>query len=819
MRERMIKIRNIILHIIFLIIVFIAAVFVFERMINQVTPDVAGTMADSTFPLVYMQKNGVNFNCLNGYAGEMDVSYIRDSITPLDSNRELDICIQTFSTTVDGVSYEVTSLDGLETMENTKVVKLQKDSDTLSATLTLQNKMLMNQEYMLKIQLNCGGRNIYYYTHVLLADGLHTQDYLNYVSGFYDKCVNKTDLNSIGAAVEPDETTDEEATLAFMDIHDSVPQLTWSNLNPQIYYKPTPRLTEINGNTATLTMEYRIASVNTSGITEVYNVREYYRVRYTDSRVFLLNFERTTEEVFNPENNVLQDKGINLGITDKQVNYKADGKNRFIAFVQEEELWTYDINAGKLTQIFGFPQKENMDYRDFYDRNDIRILRVENNGDVWFTVTGYMNRGNHEGENGVALYHYDAGSAMVDEKLFLASMESAELLMRDVNSLAYISEDGTKFSVLLEEKVYQINVTNRIYDVKVDNVANNCYAASASGRYFSWLKEGEEYNSQTLCVMDVETGNVREIACKSKERIRPVGFMNEDIVYGIANASEVIAEHGGNGVFPMYKLMIEDGDGNEIKHYEPTGYYVTGTKQTDNMLTLTLALKTGNNFTESTEDHIVNTDTVDSVAMGVATKTSSRKQTEVVLRVGTTVSTRNPQIVKSKIITYETSRTLDIPVNHDRQKLYYVYAKGTLDSIFTYPNEAIVRADDTVGVVVDSEEAYVWVRGDKGNSAELDLAKLPGIVTTGIMDTDKLEGSIGKKVVDLSGCTLDEVLYFVSHGRPVIALTQDGPKTIVGYDEYNVYLVDPNGTEWYYSGMNDSTEMFEKAGNVFISYL
>ena len=532
-----------------------------------------------------------------------------------------------------------------------------------------------------------------------------------------------------------------------------------------------------------------------------------------------MNFERTTDEIFNPENNVLENKGINLGITDKQVKYKTDVKNRYIAFVQEKELWSYEINGGKLAQIFGFPQKENMDYRDFYDRNDIRILRVENDGDVWFAVTGYMNRGNHEGDNGVAVYHYEAASAMVDEKLFLTSMENPELLMRDVNSLAYISEDGTKFSVLLEGKVYQINVANRNYDVKVDSVANNCCAASASGRYFSWLEEGEEYNSQTLCVMDMETGNVREIESQGTERIRPVCFMNEDLVYGVANVSDIIAEHGGNGLFPMYKLTIQDGEGNEIKQYERNGYYVTGTEQTDNMLTLTLAMKVGDEFTESSEDHIVNTDTVDSVAMGVATKTSSRKQTEVILRVGTTISTRNPQVVKSKIITYETSRTLEIPVNHDRQKLYYVYAKGTLDSIFTYPNEAIVRADETVGVVVDSEETYVWVRGDKGNSAELDLVKLPSIVTTGIMDTDKLEGSIGKKVVDLSRCTLDEVLYFVSHGRPVIALTQDGPKTIVGYDEYNVYLVDPNGTEWYYSGMNDSTEMFEKSGNVFISYL
>ena len=65
----------------------------------------------------------------------------------------------------------------------------------------------------------------------------------------------------------------------------------------------------------------------------------------------------------------------------------------------------------------------------------------------------------------------------------------------------------------------------------------------------------------------------------------------------------------------------------------------------------------------------------------------------------------------------------------------------------------------------------------------------------------------------------DQVLYFVSHGKPVIAQTQSGPVTIVGYDEYNVYLMDPGGTEWYYSGMNDSTAMFESAGNVFISYI
>ena len=571
MRDTLRTVRNVFLHILILLVIFVGAVIAFSRMINQVTPDVAETMSNSTFPLVYMQKDGVNFNCLHGYAREMDVSYIRDGITPLDSNRELDIQIQAFSTSIDSVSYEVLSLDGTESLENTKVVKLQKDDDYITATLTLQNKMLMNQEYILKLQVNSGGRDIYYYTHVLLADGLHTKDYLNYVSGFYDKCVNKTDEQSIGTAVEPDETTDEEATLAFMDIHDSVNQLMWSDLNPQVYYKPTPRLMEINTNTATLTLDYRIASVNSSGITEIFNVHEYYRVRYTDSRVYLLNFERTTDEVFNPENSVIQDKGINLGITDKDVEYATDEKNKIIAFVQEDELWTYSISAGKLVQVFSFPQKENMDYRDFYDEHEIKILRVSTEGDVWFAVSGYMNRGNHEGENGVGVYYFEAATAMVDEKIFLSSMESPEQLQRDVDTLAYISEDESDFFVYLEGTVYRIDLNGRYYDMLVSGVAENCYAGSESGRYFCWLKEGQEYDSSTLCVLDVQTGETREITCGSNERIRPVAFMGEDLVYGVAYTQDIDVEHGGNGIFPMYKLVIQDSEGNVIKNYEPMG--------------------------------------------------------------------------------------------------------------------------------------------------------------------------------------------------------------------------------------------------------
>lgn len=139
--------------------------------------------------------------------------------------------------------------------------------------------------------------------------------------------------------------------------------------------------------------------------------------------------------------------------------------------------------------------------------------------------------------------------------------------------------------------------------------------------------------------------------------------------------------------------------------------------------------------------------------------------------------------------------------------------------MYTYPNDAIVEADRLFGVVVNQAQDYVWVRGDKVDQTEIPMKDIPEAVKSGATDPAQLKIGIGRQIVDLSGCTLDEVLYFVSHGRPVIAQTKDGVKIIVGYDEYNTYLMDPGDTEWEYYGMQDSTDLFSESGNVFLSYL
>ncbi|MDO4475353.1 MAG: hypothetical protein Q4B59_01025 [Lachnospiraceae bacterium] len=814
MKGGLAKLRNILLHIVVLSVVFVVSVLLFSRSVNTHTPDTADTMEKSTFPLVYMMRGGVSFNCLHGYAQEMDVSDLRENITPLTSDHEIDIAIQSFSAAVDSVSYKVMDLSGEETLENTQVVKLENESDLLKATLSIQGRIRMNQEYALQLEVVSGGRRIYYYTRILLADGLHTDEYLNYVSGFYDKTVNRADLGSIGQAVEPDETTDEEKTLAYADIHDSVEQLTWAGLKPQLYYKPTPQIREINTSTASLTLDYRIAAMNAEGETEVYNVSEFYRVRFTDSRVFLLNFERTTDEVFDPENQVMEQTGIRLGITGKEIQYQADARGRVVAFVQENALWTYERSTSKLTQVFSFPQKENMDARDFYKASAIRIMKVEENADVWFAVAGYMNRGSHEGENGLVLYRYAADTDMVEEIVFLSSQSSYDQLIRDAQTLCYLTEDETVCYALMQERLFKINILNRTYEFAGENIQTGCSVGSGNGRFFAY-QTGGEYDSQAICLMDLETGNRIDIPAGSGERIRVICFMGEDLVYGLARDEDLKLGDLENGYFPMYRLEIVDGMGRGQKTYEQPGVFVTGTERSRHMLTLRRAsVGEGGRLSPVSEDQIMSTQE-DLGGIGTATQYSNRKQTQVYLRVGGTVSDRSPEVIYSKIIRHAASHTVAIPVNKEMAGRYRVYAHGKLYAQFTRLNEAIACANREVGVVVDRQMDYLWVRGDRKVKADIALEKLPAGMAAGISTAEEARAAFGERAEDLTGCSLEEVLFFVSRGIPVAAVTANGPVTIVGYDEYNTHLLDPNGEEWYYYGINDSTQMFEEAGNRF----
>ena len=73
--------------------------------------------------------------------------------------------------------------------------------------------------------------------------------------------------------------------------------------------------------------------------------------------------------------------------------------------------------------------------------------------------------------------------------------------------------------------------------------------------------------------------------------------------------------------------------------------------------------------------------------------------------------------------------------------------------------------------MLNRTQQYVWERGNKKTKMQIDTEGIPESVLQGTYDIKTLKKSLKKTgtVIDLSGCSLDSVLYEISAQRPVIA--------------------------------------------------
>src|SRR5699024_5026988 len=174
------------------------------------------------------------------------------------------------------------------------------------------------------------------------------------------------------------------------------------------------------------------------------------------------------------EQNLVSNGKINLGITDTDVQYMSDSTGTILAFVQQGDLWSYNIETNKMTRVFSFRDTGSNDERNDINQHDIKIVRVSENGDIDFILYGYMNRGQHEGQVGTSVYHYSAEQNAMEEKFFLRSLKSYEFLREDIEKLAYFSQDGNLY-LLLEQTLYKFQMEDKTYEAVQEQIEDDCF--------------------------------------------------------------------------------------------------------------------------------------------------------------------------------------------------------------------------------------------------------------------------------------------------------------------------------------------------------
>ena len=839
---------------IFFGVVLFAALFLFETVMNLGNTDMTADMAPASYPLVYMNVSGELVNCLHGYRNEMEAAYMRDTITPLENGRDMGITVEKFGTGIAGISYQIRSSDGSRLIEETEITDYEETENYLTAYFTVKDLLEQGKEYNFIIRLDLeSGRDVRYYTRILLGQDYHVWEKTEFVKKFHEDTFDKANVEQNLAMYLESNREGDNSSFAKVDIHSSWSQVTWGNLAVQKISEAVIDIKEMMPQTASFQIHYEV-EIPYEGRREKYLVTEYYRIRYTTDRMYLLDFERKMNQLFDEKKSVYNSNKISLGIqgADQIELTECDGGNIF-AFAAGNRLLSYNVADNKLALLFSFQDEDNHDRRTVYDEHRIKVLNVDEAGNVQFVVYGYMNRGRHEGENGVQVSYYNSSQNTVEEMAFIPYTKSPELLELDMSRLSFAGNNN-RFYMMVDSTIYEMNLSSKQCHVIAENLDGDSFRVSENGKMLAWV-EGGRYAAQSMQFMNLMSGKRMTVEADYGEYVQPLGFMGDDLIYGIADKRDVAMDSSGRTFFPMHTIRIQDEKENILKEYSIPDIYVTSCSVQENQIMLYRVKKEIDEaggelvYVEETNDQIMYSKKEDVGKNLVETIVVDVMETLTQIAVKDTINTDTLQLLTPREVLFEGENKIVLQDEKETVKRYFVYTIYGLTEVYTEEAAAVNRAYEAAGVVTDDTGNYVWYRGNRvvrnqimkitgGEAADETASELAVCLNTilefegvnrstqymldsGMTTVEILEENIPDiQVLDLTGCALDAILYYTNQDIPVLTTLEDGSALLItGFNELNIVVMDPKDGTVYKVGMNDATEMLTENGNRFITYM
>lgn len=819
-----------------LAIVFVLALIGFGHYTNRGHADMTADMGAATLPTLSFTVEGQEINLLEGHVSEMDLAAVRDRITPLDGDGNLTINIQKYDEKISSLTYEVCMLS-----DSSTVLQMTEDKVGDSLKVHLSNALEGLSEAMLRIRLELeSGEHIFYYTRVTNAPNLYFAENLEYVKTLHTNILGKLDADSVKKVMESNEQGDN-TTLKHVTIHSDLEHITWGKLRPELIGDVKWNIAEAKEAYTSIQLKYRVKCAGDNNEEEVYQVKEFFRVRCVDEKFYLLSYDRELEEEFDATNVVLMSKGIILGVTSPDIQYKVNDKGTIAAFVQANELWSYHKEEDEFALVFSFADSEKEDIRNRHDRHSLKILSMENNGNLTFAVYGYMNRGAHEGESGVAIYYFDLARNVVEEKAFIPSNQSHVAIEKELGKLAYYNDKANVLYVLAGGTLCKVNLETEEKTVLLEQLEEGQYVSSEDGHLVAYQKAD---NPSEAVVLNFASGAEQSVSVAAGEVIKPLGFVMGDFIYGIARTEDQGVLSSGEEILGMYRLEIRDGRNQVVKTYEEDGVFLMGIKIASNMVTVQKAYKQGNVYTETADDYITNNEDTSNLVT-LQSYWTDLKETQFRLIFEDGIENKKAKVLKPKQVIFERDTRMEFVFDMDVAR-YSAFGLGELQGVYKEADEALQAAKGVSGVVISPSHHYVWEDGNRvswyrnfeigsfhANGGESTLAAcVRAVLAYEDIAVDVaaemaeksalqvLDEHSGKEAVRFKDCSSADMRYLIDKGVPVIAMTgSDSAIVLIGYDAQTVTYIDPSS-----GGIRSRTfavvdEMTSGSGHTFLGYV
>ncbi len=727
---------------------------------------------------------GREVNTLVGYRESMDVSTIRDVITPLNGNGAIAVKIQPYERTIQRMFYQVVTADGIEVLAEGEV---EPERIATEVTLDLREVSKLAEESVLVISLALSETEIlHYYTRIIGYEQLNLEKNLAYVQGLLDGI--------------------EENVLATGS--------PWGEMQVEVIGATQWDIVECIDMFTAVRLEYQVKSVGQEEY--VYDVEEFYRVGYdTDDQVHsLIQYNQSVEQILLETNTIVDTNGIIIGATEMEedANYRMNEEKTSIAFVQNRALWLFNEGKDTLIPLFQMDTNEYLgeietsDPRLLDDQHDIKILSVDNDGSVVFVVYGYMNSGNHEGHVGSAIYYYNGVANQISEIAFVIDNKSYAVAKEEMASRAYYSDTTNQLYVLAVEEIVEIDMSTGEQKSLGQNMSESQYVISEDGERVAYNTGTKE--EPQISVLDYETGEITEVAGDENANAKPLYFLQDDLVIGYADASDAGNTELGVLISPMYRISIVNEAGEEVRSYQNLEQWTESVYIEENMLILNQVIRENEVYVLSAQDIISNNAAEEKSDISIEKLVAENGVEETRLTYGQNLTDSKPN--KTNPIWIANPHALQFEFETSPyENLYYVYSYGELLLKTPSPSEAIQMADDHYGLVTDSSQKLLWMRGNR--SLDYTIPQLSGMI--GQLQSGKtaiqikVEENMGAPI-NYTGCEIEQMCYLINQNTPIAVKFADGSwNMLIGYDRNRIYYLDVTG-ERQSSKMIDVDQIF-----------
>ncbi len=842
--------KRVLLHVIVGLVLFVAALAFFNFHISREKDQDFSEMANSTYPVMEVRSENGEYNIMSAYLDEVDLSLVRNQITVVDRDGVIDLTLHNYDYDITAIQYELFTKSGEKSLEEGTLNKLElvEEENVRHGSIVLETNLEKDKNYYLKMSVRLDkNRKVNFYTKVINGEGYHLKECMTYANEFHKNLFDKSKFEKNITFLEPSGKT--TTNLEKVDIHSSVDAVSFGNMSVKQETDPVITVKEINDVYAVLEMQCILSAEIREGVIQYYDVNENYKIRYTSDRMYLLDYERTMDAYYNKALNDPSKNYVTLGIQNAaNIDYRSSDSGYKVAFVQQGQLWYYNYQASDIAKVFSFSSENIGDLRNIQKNHGIKILQMDDDGNIVYIVYGYMNRGHYEGRNGIQLLRYNAKNNCNEEMAFLSTSLPYNSMKADVEKLVYLSGSNV-FYCLLDGDLHSINLKDKKDTIVESGMINENITASKDNSIIAVEAEKNLSKNRSIRMIDLESGKDQEFTCEKNQRIGAVGFLSNDFIYGIASAFDVRVAESGALTFPMESLVIVNIDGKKVKSYKKTNRYILETDIVGSVLEMKFGKKVNSKIvTTSDKDYIRYKEAQAEIDLSLVYDYSTTYYEQLFMRFPNYVYIQiEPDLILTKILSGKDVVSINLERSRQGKVQYYVYSEGKEQDIYDNLAQAIQTADELKGNVISSEEETMWQRGfvsyamvagmdqvTKVSSNKKSLAgclqmiakvngkqvALNDIKTDGKNVVDLVEKYSGHPAYNLSGCSIDQLLYYVSKGSPILAKYNSKRYVIVmSYNSSKLRYLDPVTGKSEAVSREALTNTFMKAGNRFYTYL